>query len=357
MPPSRTDILRRSTAALAALSTCLWMAGCARQVRIPDAPPPVDTTPVTQLAGYGMELRVWALDATSWKRTRNNAELERLYGEWLAIEAQRTADAAETKSESDSQRETTGPSPVPDDGHPATFEAFVAARSESTPEQPGLDALSSYASTHGVLDAAAERIWIQNGLRFALVPIEELAALRDALGVPGPLERTWWGVTTTWSHMAKGVPFSSHRIDTDAGPLMLGPGRLALIGRAWPAPGTSDPVLRLEFCPQFIRADDASKSFRARLASRLETAQGPPSDLDAGPVFERLLLRGSIPLGSALIITAGRDAEDPQQIGPLLTGSNIGQSTLSTVGPDGQIRPVALVVVPVLPEWFSLSGD
>lgn len=330
-------------------------AGCAQHVRIPDAPPAVDTQPVTEIAGYGMELRVWALDATSWKRARNNAELERLYREWLAIEAQREADGEDTPEE-DQQTHQAGPPPFTEDQEPETFEAFVAARSQAQPEHPGLESLQRYADTRDSLDDAAERIWNENGLRFALVPIDQLAALRNSMGVPGPLERTWWGATTSWSHMAKGLTFESHRLETDAGPLILGSGRLAIIGRAWPAPGVKGSVLRVEFCPQFVRTDPPSKSFRARLTSRLETGNGPPSDLDAGPVFERLLLRGSIPRGYALVITATSLAQPPHQVGPTQTGSNIGQTALSTIGPDGALRPVALVVVPVLPEWFSLSG-
>lgn len=355
-PPRRHNRAGSLAQAAAALALCAALAGCARQVRIPDAPP-VDAQPVTELAGYGMELRVWALDATSWKRARNNAELERLYREWLAIEAQRAAEAdADAEADAEAPPEQPGPPPEPEDGLPATFEAFVATRSTVADERPGSEALEGFANTRDALDAAAERIWIENGLRFALVPLDQLASLRASMGVPGPLERTWWGATTQWSHVAKGVPFTAQRFDTDAGPLVLGAGRLALIGRAWPAPGVRGPVLRLEFCPQFMRADDGARSFGDRLTQRLEADAGPPSDLDAGPVFERLLLRGSIPKGYALIITASTPAETPHRVGPLLTGTSIGQAALSTMGPDGSVRPVALVVVPVLPEWFSLGG-
>lgn len=333
--------------------TGLLVLGCTQQVRIPDAPP-VDEQPVMRFAGYGMELRTWALDATSWKRARNNAELEQLYREWLAMEAERVAE--EAAAEAETQVDQPGPRPEPDDGLPKTFEQFVASRSDWSTEQPGEGALEQYTNLRNALEDSAARLWTQNGLRFALVPIDELTSLRDALGVPGPLERTWWGATTTWSHMTKGVPFSSQQIDTDAGPLFLDNGRLALIGRVWPAPGVTEPVLRIEFCPQFLRADDTVQTFSARLKARLETTNAPPSDIDAGPVFERLLLRGSIPRGFALVVTAVDHERPEDQVGPLLTGSSIGRLTLSAVGPDGSLRPVALVVVPVLPERFSLDG-
>lgn len=337
-------------------ATGVLVLGCTQQVRIPDAPP-VDEQPVMRFAGYGMELRTWALDATSWKRARNNTELEKLYREWLAIEAERAAEEASAEADDQAdQADQPGPPPEPDDGFPKTFEQFVASRSEWSTEQPGEGALEQYTSLRNALEDRAARLWTKNGLRFALVPIDELTSLKDALGVPGPLERTWWGATTTWSHMAKGVPFSSQQIDTDAGPLILENGRLALIGRAWPAPGVNEPVLRVEFCPQFLRADDTARTFSARLKARLDSGDAPPSDLDAGPVFERLLLRGSIPRGYALIVTAVDQEQPGDQVGPLLAGSSIGRLTLSAVGPDGSLRPVALVVVPVLPEWFSLDG-
>lgn len=352
MPRTRPTCTPHVLLTATACSASLIGGGCTTQVRIPDAPP-VDEQPVTKLAGYGMELRTWALDATSWKRARSNEELEALYREWLAIEAQRAADEEPDAAPIADQA---GPPAEPDDGWPATFEQFAATRSEASIEQPGREALERYANTRDALDAAAAQVWTQNGLRFALVPVDELSGLRDSLGVPGPLERTWWGVTTTWSHMAKGVPFGAQRLETDAGPLLLGAGRMALIGRAWPAPGISGPVLRVEFCPQFLRSEASARTFAARLAKRLEAGSEPPSDLDAGPVFERLLLRGSIPRGHALVITAIDREHSISEVGPVQTGSSIGETMLSAIGPDGAIRPVGLVVVPVLPEWLSLDG-
>lgn len=344
---------------LAATACSAWLigGGCAKQIRIPDAPP-VDEEPVTRLAGYGMELRTWALDATSWKRARSNAQLEALYGEWLAIEAERIASAEEDPDGPlvASTASQAGPPAEPDDGPLTTFEQFVASRSEGLIDQPGREAVDQYANTRDALDAAAVQVWTQNGMRFALVPIDELASLRNAMGVPGPLERVWWGATTTWSHMAKGVPFPTQRLETDAGPLILGAGRMALIGRAWPAPGISGPVLRLELCPQYLRSEGSARTFAARLADRLDLEAGPPSDLDAGPVFERLLLRGSIPRGHALVITVADKEQAADEVGPVPTGSSIGKAILSAIGPDGTARPVALVVVPVLPEWLSLDG-
>jgi hypothetical protein len=140
------------------------------------------------------------------------------------------------------------------------------------------------------------------------------------------------------------------------GPLALGPGRLALVGRAWPAPGIKQPVLRLELFPQFLPQEASSARLGARLTARLELDDRPPSVLDEGPVFERLALHGSIPRGYALIIAPVVQAERDRRVGPYVPTSSLAEALLSSVGPDGIPRPVALVVVPVLPERFSLDG-
>lgn len=347
-----------------ALAAGVWLSqscGCTSSVRIPDAPPPVDLEPVTPLAGYGMELRVWPLDATAWKRTRNNAELEQLYKAWLAIEAQRAAQE-QAAAEADQPEQATGePKPAgppveQSDEAPRTFEEYVRTQQAGLPDRPGLDVLARYSNTRGSLDRQAMEVWQSNGLEFALVPIGELSNLRTSMGVPGPLERTWWGATTNWSHMAKGASAGNRRIETDMGPLMLGPGRLAIVGRAWPAPGVSDPVLRLELCPQFLPVRQSAYSLEARLSARLAADDTPPSALDEGPVFERLLLRGSIPRGHALVIAPSGPSESIGRFGPEVPASSLAEALLSSVGPAGTTRPVALIVVPVLPEWFSLDG-
>lgn len=310
------------------------------------------------MAGYGMELRLWALDARAWKRSQNNAQLEQLYQNWLAIEAQRAADeqeAADAELSTD-EPQPAGPPVEHQDGGPRTFEEYVQALRLAEPDRPGLEVLARYRKTRGALDQRAIDAWELNGLEFALVPIDELASLRSSMGVPGPLERTWWGATTTWSHMAKGIPAGNRRIETDMGPLALGPGRLALIGRAWPAPGVREPVLRLELCPQFLPVRASGSVLEARLSARLASDDTPPNALDEGPVFERLVLRGSIPRGYALVIAPGVRSESLGRFGPDVPASSLAEALLSSVGPDGAPRPVALVVVPVLPEWFSLGG-
>ncbi|MFI4883419.1 MAG: hypothetical protein ACIAQU_12630 [Phycisphaerales bacterium JB064] len=345
--------------------------GCQTNVRIPDAPPPVDLEPVTPLAGYGMELRLWALDAASWKRIQNNTELARLYEQWQAIEAARAEAKEDQEQDSDTESEPgaaskpappfaaskpAGPPLTEDEQLPESFEAYVRTHRADTPTRPGMDVLASYAELRGAIDPAGRDVWERNGLQLALVPISELADLRGAMGVPGPLERTWWGATTTWSHMAKGAAAPNRRLETDMGPLVLGPGRLGLVGRAWAAPGTSKPVLRLELCPQFLPVKPDATRLEARLTARLVADDSPPNALDDGPVFERLLLRGSIPRGYALVIAPAEPAQAAPAVGPALPASSLAEALLTTIGPDGSPRPVALIVVPVLPEWFSLDG-
>ncbi len=358
MPRTHCPIAATKSLAVATGLTVSCLCGCASNVRIPDATPPVDIEPVTAMAGYGMELRIWALDAKAWKRSQNNAELEQLYRAWLAIEAQRTVDEQETESAEQPADEppVAGPPVEEADEGPKTFEQYVQTQRAAVPIRPGLEDLARYSNIRDSLDRRGMEVWQSNGLEFALVPINDLGSLRSSMGVPGPLERTWWGATTTWSHMAKGIFAGNRTIETDMGPLVLGPGRLALVGRAWPAPGVKQPVLRLELCPQFLPVRSQTNSLEARLTARLTADDNPPDALDEGPVFERLALQGSIPRGYALIVAPAVRTELDHRFGPDIPVSSLAEALLSAVGPDGAARPVALVVVPVLPERFSLDG-
>lgn len=330
------------------------LAGCAGHVRIPDAPPTVDLEPVAAVAGYGMELRLWALDAAAWRRAWDNAELARLYEAWQAIEAQRQAERA--LDPAPDKAEPTGPPALADDGEPQTFEAFVASQQALSPDRPGMDALAQYAGTRGALEPQAEALWRLNGLEIALVPLADLPDLRGAMGVPGPLERAWWGATTHWSHLAKGPLAGQRRIETDLGPLTLGPGRMALVGRAWPAPGTSRPVLSIEFCPQFLPLQPGGSRPDTFQAGSHNARLEPDSALSEGPVYGRLALRGSIPKGYALVVVPAMSQPGPATVGPQVPSTSLAEALLTSIGPDGRPRPVALVVVPVLPDWFSLDG-
>ena len=327
----------------------LAMASCAGSVRIPNAPKPVDLEPVAAVAGHGMELRLWALDAAAWRRAWDNAELARLYEQWQAIQAQAQSEAA-----SDSQGQATdkaGPPTHAEDAVPSTFEAFVTAQQALAPMRPGMDALALYSNTRGALDPQAEALWRKNGMEIALVPLVDLPDLRGAMGVPGPLERAWWGATTQWSHMAKGPLAGQRIIETDLGPFTIGPGRIAIAGRAWPAPGPNRPVLSFEFCPQFLPLQPGGSR-----TGTLLTQPAPTTALDEGPLFVRLALRGSIPKGYALVIVPASQTPATTTIGPQIPSMSLAEALLATIGPDGRSRPVAFVVVPVLPDWFSLDG-
>lgn len=352
--------------ALALLLSCAMPVGCQTKMRIPDAPAPVETEPVTALAGYGMELRLWALDASSWRRTQDNAELARLYEQWQEIQAQRAsveqpAQGAHSQGEATERDEVfastpAGPPITPEDQVPDTFEAYVRAHQLDAPSRPGMDVLSKYLELRGAIDPQAASIWERNGFTLALVPMSDLVQLRSAMGVPGPLERTWWGAIGAWSHLAKGVATPNRRLATDLGPLLLGSGRFALVGRAWPAPSIGDPVLRLEICPQFLPVRQEASRLEARLTARLEANAGPVQAIDEGPVFQRFLLSGSIPRGYALILMPSERESQVTAFGPTVPDATLAESVLTARGPDGSLRPVALVVVPVLPERFSLDG-
>lgn len=358
--------IRASRAVALALASALAL-GCQGTARLPDAPPPVELEPVTALAGYGMELRLWALDATSWRRVQDNAEFARLYKQWQAIEAQRATEAQDdsevpqarpTTTDADGAlgSRTAGPPLISQDDDYESFEAYVRAHHLDAPTRPGAEMLSEYLDLRGAIDPDAAAIWERNGFQIALVPLGTVVQLRDAMGVPGPLERIWWGAISQWSHLAKGAAAPNRHLETDMGPLVLGAGRMGLIGRAWPAPGVSAPVLRLEICPQFLPLRSESSRLESQWSARLEADARPADALDEGPVFERLLLDASIPRGYVLLIAPAEKTSQAPGIGPSVPRQTLAESLLTAIGPDGALRPVALVVVPVLPERFSLDG-
>jgi len=339
------------------LASCVM--GCQTSVRIPDAPPPVETDPVMPIAGYGMELRLWDLDATSWRLARSNAELTALFEQWLNKQAEQESEASGSPPSPDEPvriEPALGP-PVDIDEAPATFEAFVHQRSETRPERPGREQFLRFSSLRGTLDPSSEEVWRRNGMEFALVPVTELAALRAAMGVPAPLERTWWGSTTAWSRMLGTRWMRDRRIETDLGPLELGTGQFGIVGRAWAAPGVGEPVLRLDLCPQFVPRHRRESRLESRLSSRLQSDAGPRDARADGALFERLLLQAAIPRGYALVIAAAPRLEATDDVGPMVESASLGEALFSRRGPGGREQTLALVIVPVLPEWFALDGN
>ncbi|GIW74769.1 MAG: hypothetical protein KatS3mg103_1291 [Phycisphaerales bacterium] len=361
--------------------------------------PPVDQQPVTELAGFGMELRVWALHTPAWQRARQGERLKALYDQWQAIQAQagpadadpvesvpaspdpgpRGPDAGEGSSQAPAEP-ATGPPLTPEATVPESFEAFVRQHGSALHDPANLDVLDRYADLRDALDPHAAALWAGNGLRLALVPLEDLASVRQALGVPAAKERTWFGSVRAWAHVVQGPDQPQRVVETDAGLLTLGPGSLALLGRAWPAPGDRAPVLALELCPQFVPHRPADDRLGQRLRLRLDDAPAGPLDhsaLHAGPMFRRLLLRGAIPRGYALVIAP---SPTPAAATPGTTGSPTAGPAVPTVGlaeamlsaadrppstghgPDwagvqaSHRQLVALVIVPVLPEWYALDA-
>ncbi|MGD1915914.1 MAG: hypothetical protein ACFCBV_06990 [Phycisphaerales bacterium] len=348
----------------ACIAVCALMAGCGTSVRLPDSPPPVETDPVLPVAGFGMELRLWDLDASSWRRARTNAQLAELYEQWQEILAQReqSADDAAGPQRDAAPDSATAPGstfgPPSDESasEPQTFEAFVESSGATLPQRPGRESFERYASLRGSIESQSESVWRRNGVEFALVPIQELAQLRTEMGVRRPLERTWWGSTTEWSRMLGNRWMEARRFETDAGPLELGAGRFGLVGRAWAAPGLSAPVLRLDLCPQFVPQRSRAERLESRLQSRLTDDAGLADAISEGAVFERLALHASVPRGYALVVAATPTEASGPPIGPAIESSTLGQALFSRPGPDGRSKPLALVIVPVLPEWYGLDG-
>jgi len=348
---------------LAALALCTAaLAACQTDQARPASPGPiatVDLQPVTPLAGTGLELRVWPIDDTHERRRERNRRLHALLEDWHAIQRARedeqaTAEDQDKQPPDDAQPRTDapafGPPTTADDDTPATFEDFVALSLAAQPrEGPGENdparALEPFADTAHALDPQAAELWRANGFRLALVPRERLADLRRALGVRQPLARSWLGNLLRWDHLAVAPPGAPTILASDRGPARLGPGRMALLARAWEAPGYQRPVLRLELCPQFLPASARADPD----AARFTPTGASPDHLARGAVFRRLLLTGSLPHDHALVIAPGPPQDDGHAIGPAAPGAiAIANALLRRRAADGTPAPIALVLVPVV---------
>ncbi|MEO1007773.1 MAG: hypothetical protein AAFX79_04360 [Planctomycetota bacterium] len=341
----------RLAVACALAAACGAPLGCGgRTVVIADAPP-VDVRPVTDLAGHGCEIRVWAIESQRRSLQEQNASLAELWDQWRAYEESRgDEELSEDDAAAASIASDVGPFETAEGERIASFEQFVdlmrdaGGESRALPESPADLALA--------FDPIESQLWRANGLRLLLVPLDELSSVREGLGVDRPLERTWIGEATSWTHVARGPAGGPRTLRGDLGPIDLPAGSMALLGRLWAAPGLAGPVLRVEMVPQFVPVRG-----RAVRGGGAWTTRERPEDADAGPVFDRLVLEGAIPPGHALVIVPDRgppDAAAPR-VGPVVPRSRLGPEILRRRGGDGLLRGIALVLVPVLPEQWDLS--
>lgn len=189
---------------------------------------------------------------------------------------------------------------------PDGFDAARALDAYVARPVPGLDD-----SPAGV--ALRERL-TQSGLRFVAVPRADLEAIRERLNIAGPVGDRWMLDASRWSvlHAApsRSQPDLARLYDGD---LLLEPGRLRVLGRAWPVPqATADgfrPVMNLEIVAQHVP--------RARPLSAFEAALEPQrlkDETEIGVLFRTLQFAAVVPDGEAIVIASdppGRSWADP----------------------------------------------
>lgn len=136
--------------------------------------------------------------------------------------------------------------------------------------------------------------WAVNGLRIVRVPLGDWPSLSAKLRLSGASQRQWINQTSGWVEIVRGPDKpDGQTIALDAERLDLGPGRLRLLARCWPAPVV--PVsegagigarLTIELLPQHVE----SQTRAWKRLTMTEAPSGPPDKLEAGLVFSRLLL-------------------------------------------------------------------
>lgn len=160
------------------------------------------------------------------------------------------------------------------------------------------------------LPPGVREVLAANGFALVEVPAGEIERLRAGLPDAGGSQTLWLDARlgAPWSEIVLGPRVDVPVIETDQGVLDLDPGRLRLLGRAWPTGGLTEaglePRVRVELVAQhrFSRERERSEFDRVRA--------GPPTPVDEGVVFDRLLIEASLPAGRALVVVPITPGED-----------------------------------------------
>ncbi len=105
----------------------------------------------------------------------------------------------------------------------------------------------------GLPTAAQVRAWRENGLRIAVIPMNQLNQLMESIPREPVHESTWVGQASGWTPVAEGSPIQDSRIFQIQGEeLYLKEGRFQLMVRSWimQSTGDSKPQLRIELLPR-----------------------------------------------------------------------------------------------------------
>lgn len=220
-------------------------------------------------------------------------------------------------------------------------------------------------------------LWKQNGVRVLEVPLDRLEGVRGRLPTIGPLHREWLGLLPEWVEVVKGPSLAGERsIRLDSGLARLGPGRLRLVARCWPAPRLQadagagvGSLLRVELMPELRMPRQAHDE---RLGMLLEDAARDTGPGSRGVAFDRLLLGWGATGESAVLLVpeapeADWSAPAPGRLEsaasetmvfgpPAVEAPTLGELMLTNLtAPDvpGDARLV-VVLVPRAPERFGV---
>lgn len=247
-----------------------------------------------------------------------------------------------------------------------------AAEARQAPQaRPIPDSLAKYADRPIPFNAGEAGLWRANGLRLISVPVGDVPALRRSLRLTNRIQERWLGEAAAWTELAQGRHFEAPLpVTLDTGPVVLDPGVMRLLARAW-----------------IIPADAPTESQQARAALQLDLAvqhvpdpRVLPGTLEAfrpspvvpleeeGVLFTRLSLETALAGGDALVIIPEHPGAHPDAppgpgevrawtMGPpapadVLLGDAL-LSDLAGRGPSG--GRVVIVLVPSVPATFGLS--
>lgn len=149
-----------------------------------------------------------------------------------------------------------------------------------------------------------------NGFALVEVPAGDLERIRASLPEAGGSQTLWLDARSgsPWSEIVLGPRVDVPVIETDQGVLDLDPGRLRLLGRAWPAGVLTEsgllPGIRVELVAQHRFTQQRERSEFERIRT------GPPVPADEGVVFDRLLIDATLPADRALVVVPISPGED-----------------------------------------------
>lgn len=238
--------------------------------------------------------------------------------------------------------------------------------------------LAKFEQDHGVIDDAAYQIWREWGLRWVVVPIDQLDAVIAAQDLTQAMQIRWMGEFPQWRAIIRTGAINNRAVrigEASDGVERTLHGRPRLLGRVWTSPELTDSgvVTRLHM-------DIAVQITRPAKRNQWEGV-GHFTALDEGHLIDELRMSLSLDSSQALVLVGEDpsvrwievDEAEPSSVvvstgdglGPSSPGPRtLGQSMLSTPG-TGSVAPenryvapkkVLLILVPKAEGRYRLLG-